>query len=549
MIDSRLMSKSWRTLALVLFVSAALIGTFFGDHLLARSEEDPGDMLQVYTELLTVAHESYGVEVTYQDLVFASIQGMLRTLDPHTSFLPPQAYSSMRERQQSTFYGLGILVSMRNGQLTVMTPIEGTPASRLGIRAGDVISAIEGEPTDSMTLDEAVSRLKGPKGTEVNIEIVRRGLSEPLPMTVTRAEIPQNTVRYSFMLNEETGYIWLTDFNRATAEEVAEAIAALKAQGMRQLLFDLRNNGGGLLDQAIDVADQFVPAGSKIVETRGRTADSFQTITTADRFDDLGLPVIVLVNRGTASAAEIVSGAIQDHDAGLVVGTPTWGKGLVQTVYNLPYGAGLALTTARYYTPSGRLIQRDYTDYYDYVTVSGVGENGEMPLPSEAEMFSTDLGRAVFGGGGITPDVIVEGEPLSGFDQLLAAKNAFLNFAVDYVNGHQVETPAWRPKPEMLAEFKVWLVTEEVVSAEEVEAGFAEEDNGAYALRMIGGEVLNTRFGQEAQQHYLTEEDTQIQRALELFGSAQSLLAERVASSGGAGGGGTSTEPVSPILH
>ncbi len=523
------MRKPWRTAATILFLAAIAGGGLVGNTLLARAD-DARDQLRVYTELLSLAHDRYGSEVSFRDLVFASIQGMLRTLDPHTTFLSPKAYTGMREKQQSTFYGLGILISQRNGQLTVITPIEGTPASRLGIRAGDVISTIEGEPTETMSVDEAVDKLKGPKGTQVRIEIERRGLDEPLKMTVTRAEIPQTTVRSAYMIGKDTGYIWLTDFNRASADEMARAITDLKAQGMKQLVFDLRNNGGGLLDQAIDIADQFVPRDSAIVETRGRTSDSMQRYAAGGKNPALGLPVIVLVNRGTASAAEIVSGAIQDHDMGLIIGTPTWGKGLVQTVYNLPYGAGLALTTAKYYTPSGRLIQRDYSSYFDYVWVTD-GEAPPQHSPRDP-VFHTDLGRDVFGGGGITPDVLVEIEDLEPFSQLLLAKNAFLNFAVDYVNRNRVDSQDWRPGPEVLQQFRSWLGSENVAPAEEIEQGFADPRTSEHALRAIAGEIMNARFGQIAQHRVLAEGDPQIQRALALFIQAKDLLAQRQASRG-----------------
>src|SRR6185295_11315699 len=227
-------------------------------------------------------------------------------------FLPPDAYTGMREKQQASFYGLGILVGSRNGQLTVISPLEGTPASRMGIQAGDVISTIEGEPTDKMGMDEAVSKLKGPKGTQVKITVVRRGLPEPLAMSITRAEIPQTTVRQAYMLTPDTGYIQLSEFARSTGKEMEDAIQKLKVAGMKRLLVDLRNNGGGLLDQAIEVAEQFLPEGATIVETRGRTRDSFQSYEASSRHQEIGLPVVVLVNEGTASAAEILSGAIQD---------------------------------------------------------------------------------------------------------------------------------------------------------------------------------------------------------------------------------------------
>ncbi|MDH3745391.1 MAG: S41 family peptidase, partial [Acidobacteriota bacterium] len=322
------MRRPWRIVAIALFMLALLLGGFMGDRVLALTDE-ARDWLRLYTELVDVVHDRYGGEVTYADLVQSSISGMLRTLDPHTSFLAPRAYDTMRERQQSSFYGLGILVGMRHGQLTVINPLEGTPASRLGIRAGDVIAGIEGETTETMSLDEAVRLLKGPKGTQVNITIVRRGLDIPLELAITRDEIPQNTVRYTFMITPETGYLTISDFNRATGNEVRDALADLESQGMTSLIIDLRGNGGGLLDQAIEVAQQFLPEGAKIVETRGRTGDSFQEFRAGNGDEELGVPVVVLVGEGTASAAEILAGAIQDHDVGLIVGTPTWGKGLV----------------------------------------------------------------------------------------------------------------------------------------------------------------------------------------------------------------------------
>ncbi|HSS51835.1 MAG TPA: S41 family peptidase, partial [Thermoanaerobaculia bacterium] len=316
------MRRTWRIAAIGLFLLALTLGGLLGDRLLAVTDETR-DSLRLYTELVNVAHDRYGANVTYRDIVYSSVNGMLRALDPHTNFLSPEAYEGMREKQQTSFYGLGILVGVRNGQLTVISPLEGTPASRLGIQAGDVISTIEGEPTDSMTLDEAVGKLKGPKGTQVKITISRRGLEQPLAMSVTRAEIPQTTVRQSYMLNPTTGYIQLTEFARGTGREMAEALDKLRKQGMKQVVVDLRNNGGGLLDQAIEVADQFLPEDSMIVQTKGRTRDSFQNYKASGKYPPLDVPVVVLVNEGTASASEIFSGALQDHDRGLVVGTPS----------------------------------------------------------------------------------------------------------------------------------------------------------------------------------------------------------------------------------
>jgi carboxyl-terminal processing protease len=319
---------------------------------------------------------------------------------------------------------------------------------------------------------------------------------------------------------------------------------------MERLLVDLRNNGGGLLDQAIEVADQFLPDGARIVETKGRTRDSYQTFRATGRYEDLGLPVIMLVNRGTASAAEILSGAVQDHDIGLVVGTPTWGKGLVQTVYSLSYGAGLALTTAKYYTPSGRLIQRDYSSFYDYYNYDPLADLGASDTPDDlrpeppydgqalenrepgkgvppSEVFLTDLGRKVYGGGGITPDVVVELEEIGAFEQFLLARSAYFGFAVEYTNGHDRPEQSWQPPAGMLEEFEAWVVEEGLASEKEVAEGMSTEAAREFAVRQIHAEVFNSAYGQEARHRVLVGGDSQIQEALGLFEKAGDLLAQR----------------------
>lgn len=532
------MSRPWRNAAILLFTLSVVFGSFFGNQLLAVSG-DSQTQIRKLTELLQVAHENYGAEVAYKDLVYASIDGMMRTLDPHTNFLSPEDYEDMRERQQASFYGLGILVSMRDGDLTVISPIEGTPAWRLGLRAGDVISAIEGEPTNKMTIDEAINKLKGPKGTQVHITIVRRGLGEPMQLEVTRAEIPQNTVRYAYMMTPDVGYIRLTDFTRSSYREMKDAIDKLQKEGMKKLLLDLRSNGGGLLDQTVSISGLFVPSGSLIVETRGRLPDSRQRFEAEADHPPIDLPLVVLVNNGTASASEILSGAIQDHDVGLVAGTPTWGKGLVQTVYNLSYGAGIALTTAKYYTPAGRLIQRDYSSYYDYYThfgaesgpgASGVQQDGAPELPQQGEEFHTDLGRKVFGGGGITPDVAL---PLPDGPQILTvlfAKNSFFEFAVDYHNDHPVPNTQWKPDPKVVDEFRDWVVKEEITTAEAIDKMLAEPAARDYTLRQIHSDIFNAAFGTQEANRVLAQGDDQIQGALGLFDQASQLLAQRHAA-------------------
>ena len=520
------MRRSWKIVAFVLFSIAVAFGGLFGNRLLALTDETR-DLLRMYTDLVRISHDSYGNEVTYKDLVHSSIQGMLRTLDPHTSFLSPDAYSNMRERQQESFHGLGILVGMRNGQLTVMTPIEGTPASRLGIRAGDVIDSIEGESTGGMGLNEAVRRLKGPKGTQVRITIVRVGLDEPLELTVTRDEIPQNTVRYAYMITPETGYISLSDFSRGTGQEMARALEELKTQGMESLILDLRGNGGGLLDQAIAVADQFLPDGAKIVETRGRTGDSFQDYSASRSTPELAQPLVVLVGQGSASAAEILAGAIQDHDMGLIVGMPTWGKGLVQTVYSLSYDSGLALTTAKYYTPSGRLIQRDYSSWFDYTTLANGRDLDQVADADLGPVFHTDLGREVYGGGGIAPDIHVEPAQLSADLQYLLSRNAFFDFSVEYVQTHSIENRDWQPPQAILGDFSEWFVGRDSSDREEITEALADEATRGAVLRYLRAEIFNSTFGLEARYEVLAQGDEQIRRALEVLQEASELLARR----------------------
>jgi carboxyl-terminal processing protease len=525
------MRKPWRTLAITLFAAAILVGGSFGDDLLALAD-DVKDNVRVYTELIEVAYQRYGEELTYKDLVYASIHGMLRSLDPHTSFLTRESYDAMREKQQSSFYGLGIYVGMRNGKLTVITPIAGTPGHRMGLRAGDIIHAIDGAPTEGMTSDEAISKLKGPKDTQVDVTIVRAGLDEPLELTITRAEIPQTTVQHAYMIAPDTGYLSVRDFSRSTGGEVARAIATLKGEGMKRLIFDLRGNGGGLLDQAIEVAAQFVPAESKIVETRGRIKSSIQPYFADDTYESLGLPLVVLVNSGSASASEIVAGAIQDHDVGIVAGEPTWGKGLVQTVYTLRSGgAGLAITTARYYTPAGRLIQRDYSSYWDYYTDYDATTTAESleQKNGDAEVFHTDLGRKVYGGGGITPDYLITPEDLHPALQKMLARSTLFTFAVGAAERYGVKDESWRVTDQVLADLREYVLREEHLDETEVAEAFVDPQVLSYVRARLRFEIFTGTFGLDEGHRALAEVDQQIQAAFDHFDEANDLLVRRAA--------------------
>ena len=348
-------------------------------------------------------------------------------------------------------------------------------------------------------------------------------------MTITRAEIPTKSVRYAFMLEPGVGYIMLSDFTHTSSKELYEAIEKLEKQGMKKLLFDLRGDPGGVLEQAVDVTDVFVPKGSMVVYTKGRTASSAQEYFAPGDGPHFDSPLVVLVNRGSASASEIVAGAIQDHDRGLIVGQRTWGKGLVQSVYTLSYGAGLALTTARYYTPSGRWIQRDYSDLLAYVNPGdpdSAAETGdEAPHPTaEGAVFYTDAGRPVYAQGGITPDVIVKNDRDSKLLQQLLARYAFFNYAVDWLARHPNATVDFEVTPEIRADFFQFVEKSAKYStAEELKKAYAEDPNRSLVDLAMKIEVVNAKFGPEAGRKVFVSGDPQIQKALTEFGEASRI--------------------------
>ena len=520
-----------------LFAAAAIIALFaaapYATRVTAASEApettkaDETLSLQTFNQILALVEENYVDEVDSQELVRGAIRGMLGTLDPHSALLEPKSYQEMREEQKGSFSGLGIVISMKGEEnsLTVISPIEGTPAFRAGIRAGDHISQIEGQSTDGISIDDALERLRGPRGTKVTISILREGYDQPLEYTLVRDDIPTVSINYAWMIRPGVGYIRIKSFTQTTEAELDEKIRMLRAQGMEKLLLDLRWNPGGLLEQAWRVSDRFLKKNSLIVYTKGRlkreSDREYHSVGRSERFD---LPLVVLVNKGSASASEIVAGAIQDHDRGLVVGETTWGKGLVQTVYPLAMGHGLALTTAKYYTPSGRLIQRDYDSLEDYVM-------GNNIAPEEERQTSfTDAGRKVLGGGGISPDVEVKLDEPSQATDTLERKTAFFDFAVSWTTNHpEPPDPAtFQVTDAIVSDFKSYLARKKKdvkISDEDFQA------NMDYIKLAIKAEIFGYHWGMEARQKVLADRDKQIQKAIELFPQASQLpiLAERPA--------------------
>src|SRR6516165_1484791 len=330
------------------------------------SDSDVSDSLKQFTEVYDIVEQNYAEPVNPDKAIYnGAIPGMLHVLDPHSNFFDPKSYSLLREDQRGKYYGVGMTVGPRNNKVIVIAPFVGTPAYRAGIRPGDVIVAVDGKPTDNMSTTDVADLLKGPKGTTVHITILREGVEKPMDFSLVRDEIPRNSVDLAFLIKPGIGYVHITGFQETTEREVSEALD--KFGDLKGLVLDLRQNPGGLLSEGVGVADKFLKKGQLIVSNHGRSSPEKRYVATHGNGGH-EYPMVVLVNKGTASAAEIVAGAIQDHDRGLVIGETTFGKGLVQTVYPLSENTGLALTTAHFYTPSGRLIQRDYSNrsFYDY---------------------------------------------------------------------------------------------------------------------------------------------------------------------------------------
>lgn len=513
--------------AVLILAASTLAGGAFAALLFASPPRE-APPLDEYADILTTLSEWSPQPIAPEQFVYASIHGMLARLDPHTAFLEPEDFSAMREKQQGSFFGLGIQIQKRMGRITVIAPMEGTPAYKLGIRAGDVITHIEEEEIkEDVTTDEVVRKLRGPKGSQVTITIRRAGFDEPIRMTITRAEIPTFSVRYAFMLAPEVGYVLLADFTHTSSRELKSAIERLEKQGMKKLLLDLRGNPGGVLEQSVDVADVFLERGSKVVYTRGRTSSSAQDYLAPGDGLHFGKPLVVLVNRGSASASEIVAGAIQDHDRGLIVGQRTWGKGLVQSVYTLPYGAGLALTTAKYYTPSGRWIQRDFTDLLAYVNPNDSDSPAEEPEPprKEGEVFYTDAGRVVYAAGGITPDVAVKNNRESKLLAQVLARNLPFNFAVNWLVKHPDVPRDVTVTPAMREEFFRFAETSRFSTAAELKRMFDEDPNRHLVDLAIRIELVNAKYGLEAGWAVRATGDTQIQKAVSEFAEAERIAA------------------------
>jgi carboxyl-terminal processing protease len=520
-------------MAVAAVLVSAVLGALFGHRALATEDRQPD--YRVFTAALNAIQASYIETVEPDRLVYSAIGGTLQTLDPHSSFMDPRTYAQLRERQEGRYYGLGLSIVVTDGDITVVNLFEGSPAYRTGIRRGDIIARIENEDAKGWTVDQAVKRLKGPKGTTVHVSIRRAGYNQLIELDVMRDEINIPSIPASFMLDREIGYIRLQDFAENTGRDLEQTLRTLSSSGMHRLLLDLRGNPGGPLDQAIRVANQFLPQGVLIVYTRGRVANSDQDYYASEKSEYTELPMVVLVNRNSASASEIVAGALQDHDRALIVGETTFGKALVQSVYRISDGAGLALTTARYYTPSKRLIQRPWDGTFDEYLTYTLRDQDPNHQHSAADLRFTDGGRKVYSGGGIEPDRRLDG-PVEGFTptrfgRLLYARQVFASYAEQFGAegdtrvasraGHGMTVARnFVVDDVMLKDFRQFLESDKILVTIDEES-FAHDL--AFIKAMIHYDIDLALFGVSEARRNLTASDPQAQFALQLFPEAEQL--------------------------
>jgi carboxyl-terminal processing protease len=557
------MNKRFIIAAIAIVLAASLVGgaskrlrrvKFTASGTRYHASEDIEDD---YQEALSAVSSHYAGEINYEKATQAAIQGMLSTLDPHSMYFPYSEFKKLKEDQDSRFYGIGVSIVQHRDGVYVQSTVEGTPAANVGLRYGDRIVEVDGKDAREWSSEQVSRNVRGGLGEPVNIKVERAGSEAPLYFAIVRDLVPLPTIRNAYMIRPGIGYVGLTGgFQRSTDKELRDSIDKLKAEGMRQLILDLRGNPGGLLDQAINVASEFLPRGQTIVSVKGRTEYSEPYVYKSKGADPEDMPLVVLINRNTASASEIVAGAIQDQGRGLIVGETSFGKGLVQRIFQLPFNTGLTLTTARYYTPYGRSLQRDYSSgsFYDYYVrhdeeapepkpsnpkrgPSPVAQPSPTPHPPTGPAVQTAAGRVFYGGGGISPDIEVKlpaGNPVR--SRIVEATFYFTRQLVAGVfpglQEYKVDKVQYgrNPKPNDLP------VTDKVIEAFR---NFAKTDaNSLLTPAQIDAEldflklrlreqIISASYGPDAGARILLDNDPQVIRAVEALPDAK-RLAENV---------------------
>ena len=513
----------------VFLATCGVLGSVIGQKVAAQSDSDESAVrssMKSFTSVYSLVEQNYAEKMdsdrTDKAIYDGAIPGMLHVLDPHSNFYDPKAYAQMREDQHGRYYGVGMTIQPQivdgsgKPKIFVLYPSEGTPAFRAGIKPGDQILTVDGKSTDGMDTAGVAALLKGPRGTHVSVVMMREGQSKPITFDLTRDEIPRPSVDLAFEIHPGVGYMHVTNFQETTGREVGDALDRFKAEGpLKGLVIDLRGNPGGLLNQAVDMSSKFLQKGQVVVSQHGRI-DRDQVYAVQSGEEGPKFPIVVLVNRNTASAAEIVSGALQDHDRALIVGETTFGKGLVQTVFNTPENTGLALTTFHYYTPSGRLIQRPYDNMslYDYYYVRDASNPKDN---ANREVKLTDAGRTVYGGGGITPDDYIDQIKTNHVEETLLQHYAFFDFSKHYLASHTVAKD-FTVNDEVLTEFESFLKDKKVdVSDADIKA------NLDWVKESIKSDLFTSQFGQNEGLKVRAEWDPQIQKALTYMPQAEAL--------------------------
>ena len=527
------MKQRWGLIVLV-----AVISFMSGGWLLQRGVASGGNVYQqarLFDDVLGHVNAYYVDSISETDLYDRATRGMLEQLkDPYSVLLTGDDYKALTEQTSGNYAGLGIQIDVREGWITVVAPLPDTPAERAGVATGDQIIEVDGKSTEGWKNDEAVKALRGEAGSKVTITVRRSGVADPLKYNLTRAQIHIRSVPPGTMFDGGVGYIGLNPVAETSAEELRSEIASMKSKGMKSLILDLRYNPGGLLDQGVKVADLFLDAKQEIVATRGRARGSTKEFYDEARQAWPELPIVVLVNDGTASAAEIIAGALQDHDRAVVVGTPTFGKGLVQTLFPLGDGVALKLTTARWYTPSGRTIQRIAKDEEDQATQAALAASDTVPGAPDKEhtdsairtrpIFHTDAGRVVRGGGGIVPDLVIRPDTLSGpekdFAKALGShlpeyRDVLTTFALEYKKSGTIKSESFTVTPEMRQQVYQNLRAKGIDLTPQIY-------QGATGLidDQLGYEIARYVFGRPAETRRRFRDDKQFQTAMSLLHKA-----------------------------
>ena len=498
----------------------AVAGGLYGPKTQAAAASPEGvdpesGVVRKVTQVYALVEQNSANRVSPDKAIYdGAIPGMLRTLDPHSNFFDPKQYQLLREEQKGHYYGVGMQVGARNGQTVVSAPFPGTPAYRAGLRPGDIITKVNDKPTGGLSTTEVADLLKGPKGTQVTITVAREGAPDPLSFTVTREEIDRPTVAPVFWVKPGIAYIKISSFGDNTGRELDDAFRRLGEANIKGLVLDLRANPGGLLNRGVEVADHFLQKNQLIVSHHGRaSAEQAYVARTGNHGRDY--PIVVLVNRLSASAAEIVSGALQDHDRAWILGERTFGKGLVQTVYPLSDNTGLALTTAHYYTPSGRLIQRDYSNrsFLDYY----YGRHDDAPNSNDVKM--TDSGRTVYGGDGITPDEKFATATLDRLEVELE-RRALFGFTRSYFATHSTAlAKGWMPDEGTVDELHEYLLKNGVSFTE---AEFTADHD--WIVRNLAREMYIAAFNVDQADQMYAQTDPEVQRAVDALPKATALV-------------------------